>query len=84
MRTRAWLTGVAMGAALLTGGTVATAQAASASSDATTVAAAYTDLGTFSSKASCESFGRAGVYSLWYCAPSTTTTNWHLFVDLNS
>jgi hypothetical protein len=78
MRARAWLTSAALGAALLTGSTVATAQAAPAS------ATAMTDIGTFSTRSACQSFGRAGVYSVWACRPSTTTSNWHLWVDLNS
>ncbi|GHH88346.1 hypothetical protein GCM10018793_67700 [Streptomyces sulfonofaciens] len=84
MRTRVWLTGVVLGAALLTGGTVATAQAASASSDASTIAAGYTDIGTFPSLSACQSFGAAGVYSDWYCKKSTTTSNYHLWVNLDS
>ncbi|MFJ1655095.1 hypothetical protein ACIOC2_27790 [Streptomyces sp. NPDC088337] len=80
MRARIWLTGAALGAALLTGGTVATAQAA----PATSVARTYTDIGTFPSQSACLSFGRAGVYSDWYCQKSSTTSNWHLWVNLNS
>ncbi|MFD7499071.1 hypothetical protein ACFV8T_43590 [Streptomyces sp. NPDC059832] len=83
MRARIWLTGAALGAALLTGGTVATAQAASAPS-APSAARTYVDIGTFSSQSACLSFGRAGVYSDWYCQKSSTTNNWHLWVNLDS
>ncbi|MFF1651589.1 hypothetical protein [Streptomyces sp. NPDC058240] len=80
MRARIWLTGAALGAALLTGGTVATAQAAPAPSAAGT----HVDIGTFPSRSACLSFGQAGVYSDWYCQKSSTTNNWHLWVNLNS
>ncbi|MFE7429517.1 hypothetical protein ACF1BP_36745 [Streptomyces sp. NPDC014735] len=81
MRIRHALTGAALGAVLLTGGTAATAQAAFTPSQAT---ATYTDIGTFKTENACKSFGRAGVYRDWFCKPSTTTTNWHLMVNLNS
>ncbi|MFE3202949.1 hypothetical protein [Embleya sp. NPDC059237] len=92
MRTRVWITGVALGAALVTGGTVATAQAvparATSGASATTsgVVASYTltDIGTYPSKAACQADGRSSVYSVWVCRKSTTTSNWHLWVDLNS
>ncbi|MEL5957420.1 hypothetical protein AADR41_22100 [Streptomyces sp. CLV115] len=90
MRTRFWLTSVALGAALVTGGTVATAQAASASSDASTAAYgpvvpfAYTDVGTYSTEAACLADGESSIYSDWFCRQSTTTSNWHLWVNLNS
>lgn len=81
MRARIWGIGAALGAALLTGGTAATAQAAFTPSKAT---ATYTDIGTFKTGEACKSFGRAGVYRDWFCKPSTTTANWHLMVNLNS
>ncbi|MER5371288.1 hypothetical protein [Streptomyces sp. NPDC002722] len=80
MRARILLTGAALGAALLTGGTVATAQAAPTPSEART----YVDVGTFSSQSACQSFGSAGIYSDWYCKKSSTTSNWHLWVNLDS
>ncbi|WP_405720587.1 hypothetical protein [Streptomyces sp. NBC_00046] len=80
MRARILLTGAALGAALLTGGTVATAQAAPAPSETRT----YVDVGTFSSQSACLSFGSAGTYSDWYCKKSSTTSNWHLWVNLDS
>ncbi|MFE7430989.1 hypothetical protein [Streptomyces sp. NPDC057545] len=80
MRARIWLTGAALGAALLTGGTVATAQAAPAPSEA---GAQHVRVGSsFPTQGACESFGRAGVYSDWYCQKSGT--KWYLWVDLNS
>ncbi|WP_335939875.1 hypothetical protein [Streptomyces sp. PTD5-9] len=79
MRARIWLTGAALGAALLTGGTVATAQAAPAPSEA---GAQHVDVGSFPSLSACQSFGSASVYSDWYC--QKIGTKWHLLVDLNS
>lgn len=74
------MAGAALGAALLTGGAVATAQAAPAPSAART----YVDVGTFPSQSACLSFGSASVYSDWYCKKSSTTNNWHLWVNLDS
>ncbi|MGW3168236.1 hypothetical protein ACWC9Q_36850 [Streptomyces sp. NPDC001142] len=59
MRARIWLTGAALGAALLTGGTAATAQAAPAAPSQThtapTAAATWQSTGEYySSKAGCE------------------------------
>ncbi|WP_329537956.1 hypothetical protein OG568_57705 (plasmid) [Streptomyces sp. NBC_01450] len=92
MRARLLFTGIALGVTMLVGGTataqaetsaggtVATAQAASASSEARV----YTDMGTFRTEAACRSVGRAGVYSDWYCQKSSTTSNYHLWVNLDS
>ncbi|WP_030411415.1 hypothetical protein [Streptomyces sp. NRRL S-1448] len=90
MRTRVWLTSVALGAALVTGGTVATAHAASTSSGASTTTSspvvpfAYTDIGTYRTLAACQAAGESSIYSDWFCRKSTTTSNWHLWVNLNS
>ncbi|MEU6676321.1 hypothetical protein [Streptomyces sp. NPDC046925] len=94
MRTRTWFAGLAAGAALLAGGPIAAAQAAPAPSQTSTTSAVaantaavprtYTDVGTYPTKKTCEADGRASVYSDWYCQKSSTTTNYHLWVNLNS
>ncbi|MFF4382558.1 hypothetical protein [Kitasatospora sp. NPDC001547] len=91
MRTRLALTGATVAAALLIGGTAATAAQAVPASARTSTASpvvagtlSYIDAGTYRTKSACEADGRASVYSDWYCKPSTTTTNWHLMVNPNS
>ncbi|WP_327358487.1 hypothetical protein [Streptomyces sp. NBC_01304] len=98
MRTRTWFAGLAVGAALFAGGPVAAAQAAPAPSQTGTtstvsgegaaasasVPRTYTDVGTYRTKAACEADGRASVYSDWYCKRSSTTSNYHLWVNLDS
>ncbi|MFI0976935.1 hypothetical protein ACH4SP_07905 [Streptomyces sp. NPDC021093] len=98
MRTRTWFAGLAAGAALLAAGPVAAAQAAPAPSWTSTASAVavdglaadaaaprkYTDVGTYRTKSACEADGRASVYSDWYCKKSSTTSNYHLWVNLDS
>ncbi|WP_251096607.1 hypothetical protein [Streptomyces sp. Caat 7-52] len=91
MRTRLAFTGATVAAALLIGGTAATAAqavpASPQSSTASTLVAgplSYTDVGTYKTYSACRADGKASIYSDWYCKPSTTTTNWHLMVNLNS
>jgi hypothetical protein len=97
MRARMLLTGIALGATMLVGG-AATAQAAPAhsqTSTTSTVAAngatasaavplSYVDIGTYRTLNACLADGEASIYSDWYCRKSTTTSNWHLWVNLNS
>ncbi|AGP61454.1 hypothetical protein M271_50490 [Streptomyces rapamycinicus NRRL 5491] len=74
----------------MAGGTVATAHAASASSDASATTSgpvvpfAHTDIGTYRTLNACLAAGESSIYSDWYCRKSTTTSNWHLWADLNS
>ncbi|MEU9124429.1 hypothetical protein AB0C96_31985 [Streptomyces sp. NPDC048506] len=73
MRTRLVLASAVMGAALLTGGTVATAQATPASSGTSTTTAApptanqWIYVGTYRSLSACQADGRNSVYSEWDC-----------------
>ncbi|MGR3934017.1 hypothetical protein [Streptomyces sp. BRA346] len=84
MRTRLVLAGAAMGAALLTGGTIATVQAAPASSATTTAvvpgASKWIYVGTYASDEACARDGRNSVYSKWDCKPSSSG-KWQLWVD---
>ena len=98
MRTRTRFATLLVGAALLAGGPVAVAQAAPAPAQAdtaSTVAAheaksgaalprTYTDVGTYRTKAACEADGNSSIYSDWYCKRSSTTSNYHLWVNLDS
>ncbi|MFD8380153.1 hypothetical protein ACFV2X_16660 [Streptomyces sp. NPDC059679] len=91
MRTRLVLASAALGAALLTGGAVATAQAAPASLDPGNTAAAAPPTtsaivvaGWYSSYAACEGDGENSVYSYWYCKWSSSRSAWGLYVDTNS
>ncbi|MEU5028717.1 hypothetical protein [Streptomyces milbemycinicus] len=76
MRTRLMLASAAMGALLLTGGAVATAQAAPASLDpgnttaAATIADSWVYVGTYSSYAACVAEGEnyIGTYT---CTPTS-------------
>ncbi|GAA2301144.1 hypothetical protein OKJ48_32115 [Streptomyces kunmingensis] len=90
MRTRTWLAGLAVGAAVLAVGPVASAQAVPASHQsggATAGAVAledWVDVGTYKTYGACMSDGANSIYSRYKCKVSTTTTNWHLWVDLDS
>ncbi|MGW2559476.1 hypothetical protein ACWCXB_09560 [Streptomyces sp. NPDC001514] len=85
MRTRLVLATAAMGAALLTGGTVAAAQAAPASSGTHTTTAApiaYTWIyvGTYRTHRECYNDGRNSAYSEWHCRQSASG-KWQLWVN---
>ncbi|MER7393945.1 hypothetical protein ABT381_00265 [Streptomyces sp. NPDC000151] len=75
MRTRLALTGAALGATLLTGASVATAQAAPVSSDTSTTTAvasgaySWIYVGTYRTHAECYADGRNSAYSQWDCKP---------------
>ncbi|MFJ4878309.1 hypothetical protein ACIP93_24280 [Streptomyces sp. NPDC088745] len=98
MRTRTRLASFVAGTALLAAGPVAAAHAAPVPSVVGTTAAVaadgaeagaemarkYTDVGTYHTKRACEADGRASVYSDWYCQKSSTTSNYHLWVNLDS
>ncbi|MGP3921934.1 hypothetical protein [Streptomyces sp. 8N616] len=86
MRTRLVLASAAMGAALLTGGTVATAQATPASSDtsmttaAAPIANSWIYVGTYRTHRACYNDGKNSVYSEWECRP-TSSGKWQLWVN---
>ncbi|MFK4186098.1 hypothetical protein ACI2L4_19060 [Streptomyces sparsogenes] len=91
MRTRLMLASAAMGAALLTGGAVATAQAAPASLDpGNTMAAAPPTttaeivVGWYSKLSACEADGANSAYSYWYCKWNSSRSAWGLYVETNS
>ncbi|MDG9687062.1 hypothetical protein QC334_30770 [Streptomyces sp. DH18] len=75
MRTRLVLASAAMGAALLTGGTVATAQAAPAA-----VASSWIYVGTYSTHKACYNDGVNSAYADWECRQSSSG-KWQLWVD---
>ncbi|MGP4003075.1 hypothetical protein [Streptomyces sp. 8N706] len=82
MRTRIWLTSVAMGAAVLAGGAVTTAQAAPASSEAATapgIAADWLYVGTYRTLSECQADGRSSVYEDWDCKRGASG-KWQLWV----
>ncbi|MEU9793471.1 hypothetical protein AB0E27_23060 [Streptomyces sparsogenes] len=89
MRTRLMLASAALGAALLTGGAVATAQAAPASLDPgnTTAAATIFDtwiyVGTYSTETACYRDGQNSAYAEWDCKKSSTG-KWQLWVNIDS
>jgi hypothetical protein len=75
MRTRTLFAGLAVGAALLAGGSVTTAAHASPS-----IADSWIYVGTYSSLSACQADGRASVYADWDCKKSSTG-KWQLWVD---
>lgn len=83
------LASAAMGAVLLTGGAVATAQAAPASLDPgnTTAAATILDtwiyVGTYSTHTACYRDGQNSAYSEWDCKQSSSG-KWQLWVNIDS
>ncbi|GFE19322.1 hypothetical protein Sgleb_73690 [Streptomyces glebosus] len=80
MRTRIWLTGVAMGAAILTGAT-ATAQAAPAHPETATGssrAMGWVYAGTYLSQSACRADGENSAQE-WKCVPASSG-KWHLYV----
>lgn len=83
MRTRTWLAGLAAGAALLAGGSVATAQAAPAapSTPSTSEARAqgWIYVGTYSTHEACYRDGVNSAYADWDCKKSATG-KWQLWV----
>lgn len=72
MRTRIWLTSVALGATMLVGGAVATAQAAPSPSAHGTSAGAATKggiyVGTYRTLSACKADGRNSAQQ-WTCVP---------------
>ncbi|MEU0840904.1 hypothetical protein ABZ370_15705 [Streptomyces sp. NPDC005962] len=84
MRTRLVLAGAAMGAALLTGGTIATVQAAPASSATTTAvvpgATKWIYVGTYATHEACYRDGQNSAYADWDCKQSSSG-KWQLWVD---
>ncbi|WP_030607932.1 hypothetical protein [Streptomyces sclerotialus] len=75
MRTRLALAGAALGAALLTGASVATAQAAPVSPGTSTTTAvapgaySWIYVGTYRTHKECYNDGKNSVYSQWDCKP---------------
>ncbi|GAB7028812.1 hypothetical protein AB0G35_28385 [Streptomyces sp. NPDC021749] len=90
MRMRKVLAGAAVGAALALGGLSAPAQAAPASVDSSTTAAAPTTglsiirVGWYTTLARCEADGENSAYSYWYCDWSSSRRAWGLYVDNDS
>ncbi|MFF7243606.1 hypothetical protein ACFZBU_06885 [Embleya sp. NPDC008237] len=87
MRTRVRLTGVALAAALMTGGTIATANATPASSETSAptfdeAAFGRVHVGDFPSLNACVAAGNDSVYSRWDCRKAGKV--WQLWADLNS
>lgn len=85
MRTRLVLASAAMGAALLTGGTVASAQAAPAPSGTGTatvapIANTWVYYGTYSTHRACYNDGVNVPYSEWDCK-QTSSGKWQLWVN---
>ncbi|MGW7369709.1 hypothetical protein ACWGI8_41380 [Streptomyces sp. NPDC054841] len=85
MRTGLVLATAAMGAALLTGGTVATAQATPASSATGTTAAgpiafSWIYVGTYRTHQECYDDGVNSAYSEWDCKKSASG-KWQLWVN---
>ncbi|MFI5524257.1 hypothetical protein [Streptomyces platensis] len=90
MRMRNVIAGAAVGSALVLGGLAAPAQAASASVDSNTTAAApitalsIINVGWYPTLARCEADGENSAYSYWYCKWSSSRSAWGLYVDTNS
>ncbi|GFE13394.1 hypothetical protein Sgleb_14410 [Streptomyces glebosus] len=90
MRMRNVLAGAALGSALVLGGLATPAQAAPATVDSRTTAAApittfsIIRVGWYSSLAACEADGENSAYSYWYCRWSSSRGAWGLYVDNDS
>ncbi|MFE1366713.1 hypothetical protein ACFW84_21070 [Streptomyces anulatus] len=81
MRTRLVLASAAMGAALLTGGTVATVQAASAAVASSWIyVGTYSTYSTYSTHRACYNDGVNSAYADWECGQSSSG-KWQLWVD---
>ncbi|MFE2498861.1 hypothetical protein [Streptomyces scopuliridis] len=81
--------GAVMGAALLTGGTVATAHAAAEPSSTSapvtaSTASTWVYAGTFRNETECYNFGRASAHRDWECRPSATYPKYQLWVDTST
>lgn len=83
MRTRIWLTSVAMGAAMLAGGAVTTAQAAPAAPTRSVAgpgtAMDWIYVGTYRSLSACQADGRSSAYEDWDCKRGASG-KWQLWV----
>ena len=79
MRIRRALATAAVGAALLTGGTTAVAQAA-----ASGPVGVFEDVrvGTYSSQAACLADGRGSAHAVWWC--EWNGSRWELWVDTDT
>lgn len=94
MRTRIWLSSLTLGAALVTGGTVTAAQAASTPIDARTTTTAGHAMPQplsvivipimYKTAAECEAAGEASGYSSWFCSWGSSYGYWRLYVDTDS
>ncbi|MFE7302746.1 hypothetical protein [Streptomyces sp. NPDC057579] len=86
MRTRLVLASATMGAALLIGGAVATAQATPASADISTttttapIAYSWIRVGTYNTHFECYTDGQNSAYSKWQCRP-ISRGRYELWVD---
>ncbi|MGW2177464.1 hypothetical protein ACWCXX_05070 [Streptomyces sp. NPDC001732] len=85
MRTRLVLAGAVMGAALLTGATSATVQAAPVPSGTNTtsvapIADSWIYVGTYSTHQACYNDGVNSAYSQWDCKQSSSG-KWQLWVN---
>ncbi|MEU2393733.1 hypothetical protein [Streptomyces sp. NPDC007369] len=90
MRMRSVLAGAALGSALVLGGLTVPAQAAPASVDSSTTAAAPSTasaiivVGWYTTLAKCEADGANSAYSWWDCKWNSKRKAWGLYVDTDS